>query len=71
VGARRGAGRGLDHAVCHKQRQGDHDVQVALPDADVQGRAVVLLDDLASTGRTLVAAAQGRLAAARPAWTWP
>ena len=53
---------GLDHAVCHKQRQGDHDVQVALPDADVRGRAVVLLDDLASTGRTLVAAAQGAFA---------
>lgn len=52
----------LDHAVCHKQRQGDHDVQVALPDADVKGRAVVLLDDLASTGRTLVAAAQGAFA---------
>jgi phosphoribosylpyrophosphate synthetase len=36
----------------------------------LHGRAVVLLDDLASTGRTLVAAAR-RLAAARPAWTWP
>lgn len=52
---------GLDHAVCHKQRQGDRDVRVALPAADVRGRAVVLLDDLASTGRTLVAAAQGAL----------
>jgi ribose-phosphate pyrophosphokinase len=57
--------------VCHKQRQGDREVQVALPGADVRGRAVVLLDDLASTGRTLVAAAQAALAAARPAWTWP
>lgn len=50
---------GLDHAVCRKQRRGDHEVHVALPDADVRGRAVVLLDDVASTGRTLVAAAQG------------
>jgi ribose-phosphate pyrophosphokinase len=53
---------GLDHAVCHKQRHGDREVDVALPDADVRGRAVVLLDDVASTGRTLVAAAQGALA---------
>ena len=53
---------GLDHAVCRKQRHGDREVDVALPDADVRGRAVVLLDDVASTGRTLVAAARGALA---------
>jgi ribose-phosphate pyrophosphokinase len=56
-------GAGLDHAVCHKQRHGDRDVEVALPTAPVAGRAVVLLDDVASTGRTLVAAARGALAA--------
>jgi ribose-phosphate pyrophosphokinase len=54
--------QGLDHAVCHKQRHGDHEVEVALPSADVAGRAVVLVDDVASTGRTLVAAARGALA---------
>ena len=54
--------QGLDHAVCHKQRHGDRDVDVALPDVDVGGRAVVLLDDVASTGRTLEAAARGALA---------
>jgi ribose-phosphate pyrophosphokinase len=54
---------GLDHAVCVKQRHGDHDVSVALQGAPVQGRAVVLLDDVASTGRTLVSAAQAALAA--------
>ncbi len=53
---------GLDHAVCHKQRHGDHEVAVSLPEVDVGGRAVVLLDDVASTGRTLVAAARGALA---------
>lgn len=56
-----GAG-GLDHAVCIKQRRGDRDVAVALPAVPVQGRAVVLLDDVASTGRTLMAAARGALA---------
>jgi ribose-phosphate pyrophosphokinase len=52
---------GLDHAVCHKQRHGDRDVDVALPGLPVAGRAVVLFDDVASTGRTLVTAARGLL----------
>lgn len=54
---------GLDHAVCRKQRHGDRDVEVAMPAVPVQGRAVVLFDDVASTGRTLVMAARGALAA--------
>jgi len=49
--------------VCRKQRHGDRDVEVALPAVPVQGRAVVLFDDVASTGRTLVMAARGALAA--------
>ncbi len=53
---------GLDHAVCHKQRHGDREVEVALPDRPVAGRAVVIVDDVASTGRTLCAAARGALA---------
>jgi ribose-phosphate pyrophosphokinase len=54
-----GDAHGLEHAVCRKQRHGDRDVDVVLPEADVNGRAVVLFDDVASTGRTLVAAARG------------
>ncbi|MDC6167192.1 ribose-phosphate diphosphokinase [Paucibacter sp. XJ19-41] len=53
---------GLDHAVGRKVRHGDHAVSLALPQVEVQGRAVVLLDDMASTGRTLIGAAQGLLA---------
>lgn len=60
---RAAAAPGLDCAVCVKHRHGDRDVEVALPDTDVRGRAVVLFDDVASTGRTLVAAARGALLA--------
>lgn len=59
---RAAATRGLEHAVCIKQRFGDHDVDIAMPAVDVQGRAVVLLDDMASTGRTLIGAARQCLA---------
>jgi ribose-phosphate pyrophosphokinase len=47
--------------VCRKQRLGDRDVRVALPDVALHGRAVVLMDDVASTGRTLVEAARACL----------
>lgn len=56
--AQAAAGRGLDHAVCQKVRQGDKAVEIVLPSVNVQGRAVVLLDDVASSGRTLARAAQ-------------
>ena len=57
------AAAALDHAVCLKQRRGDHDVEVSLRGAPLAGRAVVILDDVASTGRTLSAAARQALAA--------
>jgi ribose-phosphate pyrophosphokinase len=49
---------GLDHAVCKKIRRGDRHVEIALPDVDVTGRAVVLLDDIASSGHTLAQTAR-------------
>ena len=54
--------QGLDFVVSHKERRGDHDVTVNLPEADVRGRAAVVLDDVASTGRTLEDAARALLA---------
>lgn len=57
------ARHGFDHAVCTKQRQGDHAVEIELPALPVAGRAVVLMDDVASTGHTVAQAAR-RLRAA-------
>jgi ribose-phosphate pyrophosphokinase len=54
---------GWDHAACVKQRHGDRHVTIALPAAPVAGRAVVLLDDVASSGQTLVEATRLLLAA--------
>jgi hypothetical protein len=49
--------------VCHKQRHGDRSVSIALPKLLVRGRAVVLMDDIASFGHTLAQAARALLAA--------
>jgi ribose-phosphate pyrophosphokinase len=45
-------------AVGRKERRGDRDVTVELPEIAVGMREVVLVDDVASTGRTLAAAAR-------------
>ncbi len=57
------ARHGWDHAVCHKQRHGDRAVSIALPALPVRGRAVVLIDDVASSGHTLAQAARALLEA--------
>ncbi len=55
---------GLPFILGRKQRRGDRDVTVTFDDcAQVAGRPVVLIDDLISSGRTLIEAAAGLLAA--------
>ncbi len=49
---------GLAFAVGAKTRHGDRSVDIVLPDATIAGRDVVIVDDMASTGRTLACAAQ-------------
>lgn len=52
------AAHGFDYGVCSKVRRGDRDVEIALPAVAVRGRAVVLLDDVVSSGHTLARAAR-------------
>lgn len=54
---------GASYGVCRKVRHGDRDVTVELPSVPVAGRAVVLLDDVASSGHTLAQATRLLLAA--------
>lgn len=47
----------VPYEVLHKTRSGDREVEVSLPDVErLRGRTPVLVDDIVSSGRTLVAA---------------
>ncbi|HKR88000.1 MAG TPA: ribose-phosphate diphosphokinase [Phenylobacterium sp.] len=51
---------GAPAVVLRKKRRGDREVEIAFPDlAPFAGRQPVLVDDIASSGRTLVMACQG------------
>ena len=55
-------GWGFDFAIGRKERLGDRNVSIHLPEnRSVSGRDVVIVDDMASTGRTMVAAAESVL----------
>jgi ribose-phosphate pyrophosphokinase len=56
--AQAAAAGGFEYAVCRKTRHGDRQVDIDLPAMDWRGRHIVLVDDVASTGRTLARAAQ-------------
>jgi len=49
---------GWTYGVCRKERHGDRQVDIELPDLPFTGRAVVLMDDVASSGHTLAQAAR-------------
>lgn len=50
---------GAPHAVLEKQRHGDRDVTISVPAAlDLAGRTPVLVDDIISSGRTMIEAAR-------------
>ncbi|MCI0508298.1 MAG: ribose-phosphate diphosphokinase [Gammaproteobacteria bacterium] len=48
----------FNYLVGDKTRLGDRDVNIVLPPSDVKDRTVVLVDDMASTGKTLINTAQ-------------
>lgn len=54
---------GFDYAVAAKIRRGDQQVEITLPDKDYRNQTVVIIDDMASTGRTAAKAARLLLAA--------
>ena len=47
-----------EYGVCNKVRSGDRKVEITLPDISLQGRAIVLVDDVASSGQTLAVATE-------------
>jgi ribose-phosphate pyrophosphokinase len=49
------AGAGAPHLILEKQRRGDRDVRVSVPDAEaLRGRTPVLVDDIIATGHTMI-----------------
>lgn len=58
---------GAPHVVLEKTRRGDREVSVSVPDAGLlRGRTPVLVDDIISTGRTMIAATRHLLGQALP-----
>ena len=61
--AQAAARHGWHSGVCRKTRHGDREVDIELPDLPIAGRAIALMDDVASSGHTVAQAARGLLRA--------
>ena len=48
---------GFDYAIARKKRLGDKQVEMTLPDGDYRNKPAIIIDDMASTGRTIAKAA--------------
>ena len=46
------------YGVCKKIRKGDRQVEITLPEINLRGRSVIIVDDVASSGYTLAVAAR-------------
>jgi ribose-phosphate pyrophosphokinase len=49
---------GFDYCIAHKVRRGDKQIEITLPDNNFLNKPIVIIDDMASTGRTLGKAAR-------------
>jgi len=45
---------GFDYLIGEKTRHNDREVDIVLPELDIERRNIVLVDDMASTGKTLI-----------------
>ncbi|HEY5139926.1 MAG TPA: ribose-phosphate diphosphokinase [Methylococcales bacterium] len=44
---------GFDYCIAHKERRGDKQIEMTLPENNFFNKPIVIIDDMASTGRTL------------------
>lgn len=49
---------GCQFGVCRKVRHGDRETTIQLPDVAIKGQHLILIDDIASSGGTLISAAR-------------
>lgn len=49
---------GFEYAVANKIRQGDKQVRISLPKKNYQNKKIIIIDDMASTGRTIAETAR-------------